>query len=89
MLAGHASGAVPWVLGAEENGVLPGVLVDVQDIAAISQGLQKIFDADYPARSSSGVARARSVFSAQPIAERYIAQYHALIGEPAGIQIHV
>lgn len=79
VVAGQASGAVPWVLGAGQDDTLPGVLVDVQDVAAITQGLQTVFDADYLARSRTGVTRAQAIFSPAAIAEQYLMEYATIL----------
>lgn len=83
VVAGQASGAVPWVLGAGDYDILPGVLIDVRDAGAITQALHTVCDSHYLIRSRNGFTRARAVFSPRPIAEHYIAEYQAIVGNKA------
>lgn len=84
VVAGAASGAVPWVAG---QGILPeplpAVLTDVRSVDALDQAMEKAFDASYGARSAAGVARACTVFSAHAVAQAYLAQYARLLAGAA------
>lgn len=81
VVAGRASGAVPWVIGQGElPEPLPAVLVDVTRVEALEQALEQAFGADYCARSAGGYARARARFSAAAVTDAYFAHYLALVG---------
>ena len=77
VVAGRDSGAVPWVMGADEEGrCAAGVLADVRIPAAISLALATLFDEGYEARSRAGLERVRQNFSAASVIARYEARYN-------------
>ncbi len=83
VVAGRASGAVPWVVGAD---ALTGQsdcaeLVDVADPSAIAGALVRVFDGDYERRSCAGRRRARDGFSAARVAGRYLQLYAGMQGQ--------
>jgi len=86
VVGGRASGAVPWVLGADPaTGATPaGVLTDVADADAMAGALDQAFDAAYAARSAAGLAQARQRFDAAAVADAYLAAYARVLGLPPG-----
>jgi glycosyltransferase involved in cell wall biosynthesis len=76
IVAGRASGAVPWVVGASADGVAAcALLVDVRSAEEICAALAEVFDNGYTARSAAGVARAGSAFTVGTIVKRYLELY--------------
>lgn len=88
VVAGAASGAVPWVVGAG------GMLVDVCDPAAICSAMTTLLD-DAQAYSRCSVAareRAASAFSSRDVAAGYLRIYRRCIGTAGSattLPIHV
>jgi glycosyltransferase involved in cell wall biosynthesis len=80
IVAGNASGAVPWVLGANTAGeTRVGVLADVTSPAAIAAALRKVFDSDYTGRSLAGIERASHLYAPERIALNYEALYRSVL----------
>ncbi len=81
VVAGRNSGAVPWVVGFEEesDGRCCAVLTDISDPGAIASAIDEAFDQHYPKRSASGYARARQLFAPRVISEAYMALYRQLL----------
>lgn len=76
VVAGRASGAVPWVVGASTDGIAAcAVLVDVRSVEEVSAALAEVFDNGYSERSAAGVARARASFTAGEVVTRYLELY--------------
>jgi len=78
VIAGSASGAIPWVLGRDHNSAAAELLCDVRDERAISAMMTRAFDARYRDRSEAGRAEAISRFDSRSIAEQYAQLYRAL-----------
>lgn len=78
VVAGEHSGAVPWVLGAQEGG---GILVDVRSPEEIAQALLSILSdsAVYARYSMKGHARAAKNFSATAVARSYLQHYRDVL----------
>jgi L-malate glycosyltransferase len=92
VLAGRTAGAVPWVLGMQDalDSCDPGVLVDVRSPEAMAQGLRRLFDSDYPRRSSRGREAAAARFAPTAVARSYMGRYaHVLAaaGHPQGASL--
>lgn len=82
VVAGRHSGAVPWVLGGEDESMTAGVLVDVRDPAGVYKGLERVFGPEYEAFSSCGAQQAKARFSAEAVAAAYLEIYrHCLADE--------
>jgi glycosyltransferase involved in cell wall biosynthesis len=83
VVAGQVSGAVPWVLGAENGG---GALVDIRSPEKIAEALLTILgDPDlYVRYSTQGHARASENFSATAVARSYLQHYRDVLAD-AGI----
>lgn len=80
VVAGRYSGAVPWVMGADNEGrCAAGVLTDVRSPQAIAFALKKIFDSEYEKRSLAGFERARDNFSPTIVTKRYEARYKEIL----------
>lgn len=81
IVAGRNSGAVPWVVGANNNpgGVCPAVLTDVREPTALVAAIEQALDADYPLRSAAGYARVRQMFAPAGVSKRYMALYEKLL----------
>lgn len=83
VVAGAASGAVPWVAG---QGALPEplpvVLTDVGSVDALDRALEDAFGANYGARSAAGYRRARAAFSPAAVSQAYLDLYRAVL-QPA------
>lgn len=78
VVAGRNSGAVPWVLGANESGgSFGGLLVDVKSIDCISDALHSIFSESYIQMSSGARSIVFRRFQPSIIAALYCAQYRA------------
>jgi glycosyltransferase involved in cell wall biosynthesis len=75
VVAGHESGAVPWVVGLEDGSEAASLLCDVRDVKAIVQRLECAFDDRYGIRSKAGVARATSLYSAKAVCSAYVECY--------------
>lgn len=86
VVGGRASGAVPWVLGADAatGATAAGVLTDVADAEALAAALAQAFDAGYGARSAAGLAQARQRFGAAAVADAYLEAYARVIGHTPG-----
>jgi glycosyltransferase involved in cell wall biosynthesis len=81
VVAGRASGAVPWVVGEH------GRLLDVQEPAAMAAAMLELL-ADAPLRESLGKAARLSVasrFSAKAVVAQYIALYAQVLATPAAV----
>jgi glycosyltransferase involved in cell wall biosynthesis len=82
VVAGRRSGAVPWVMGADQADAAPGgVLVDPTEPTAIVQGLERAFGKHYAAYSKRAAQRA-TAFSAHNVAIRYTERYGQLLISP-------
>lgn len=87
VVAGQNSGAVPWVLGAENGG---GALVDVRSPGKIAEALLSILadSALYARYSIQGHVRASTYFSSSAVAQSYLEHYRRVLTEagvvPAG-----
>jgi glycosyltransferase involved in cell wall biosynthesis len=81
IVAGAASGAVPWVVGAEEAAdcICSAVLTDVASSEAIRGAIVQAFDECYPERSESGYLRARQMFSPDVVSKSYQELYHQVM----------
>ena len=81
IVAGSQSGAVPWVVGAEETSPdhCSAVLTDVSNPAAIKTAIHKAFDENYAKRSAAGFARARQMFSPSAISSAYLSLYRQIL----------
>lgn len=80
VVAGEASGAVPWVLGAGDA----GVLVDVTKSQDIADAMIRLLgnEAQWQEYSDNGYEHAYGSFRMSAIAEQYIECYKTLIDEP-------
>jgi glycosyltransferase involved in cell wall biosynthesis len=80
-VAGNRSGAVPWVVGADDQSTdyYSAVLTDVSNPAAISAAINTAFDENYPKRSAAGYSRARQMFSPKVISAEYMALYRQIL----------
>ncbi|MFA7315965.1 MAG: glycosyltransferase family 4 protein [Sulfuricella sp.] len=78
VVAGQNSGAVPWVLGAENGG---GTLVDVRSPEEIAEALLEILadPALYASYSTQGRARASMHFSSSAVAQSYLEHYRQVL----------
>jgi L-malate glycosyltransferase len=89
-LAGHRSGAAPWVLGlapdAAERGVdWPqggGLVVDVQSVPAVLDGLHQLAGPQYENWSAAGRAMAAARFAPNAVAARYLAVFDHVLRQP-------
>lgn len=81
IVAGRQSGAVPWVVGIEDNTNVccSAVLTDVSDPDAIVSAITKAFDQNYPDRSAAGCHRARQMFSLDTVTKAYLALYQNIL----------
>ncbi|OQW76915.1 MAG: hypothetical protein BVN35_05680 [Proteobacteria bacterium ST_bin11] len=81
IVAGNASGAVPWVVGAEEAHpfICCAVLTDVASAEAILEAMYRVFDERYPERSESGYLRARQMFAPDVVSRSYQKLYHQVM----------
>lgn len=77
VVGGHASGAVPSVLGDHATRIA-GVLTDVTSSTAMIQALDRVFGPDYEQFSLAGVNRARDVFSSEAVVSAYVSCYQGL-----------
>lgn len=85
VVAGRESGAVPWVMGVDADGFCAtGVLTDVRSPEAIEQALREVFDDRYESRSSAGINRVRSNFSAESIVRQYLNYYGVVLDRSNG-----
>jgi glycosyltransferase involved in cell wall biosynthesis len=77
VVAGAASGAVPWVAGAAQW------LVDVRSPRAIAAALEQALTdpARYAAASRAARERSASRFAPGPVAEAYLALYRQVLEE--------
>ena len=76
VVAGRASGAVPWVAGEPPGGRAgPAVLADVGSPAAIAQALAQVVDADYEGRSAAAIENVRRRFEPSAVAAAYLQHY--------------
>lgn len=87
VVAGQASGAVPWVLGGENGG---GALIDIRSPEKIAEAVLAILGdpALYARYSSQGRTRANALFSPSSVARSYLDHYHRLlnaVGNPVGM----
>lgn len=82
VVAGQASGAVPWVLGAENGG---GMLVDIRSPEKMAEALLTILGdpALYVRYSTQGRARASAHFSSSAVAQSYLEHYHRVLNAGA------
>jgi glycosyltransferase involved in cell wall biosynthesis len=84
LVAGRDSGAVAWVMGADENGLSDaGLLVDVRSAPAIAEALQTLFDNGYPARSQAGIKLANSNYGPAAVAHAYLQRYERILATGA------
>jgi glycosyltransferase involved in cell wall biosynthesis len=84
VVAGQDSGAVSWVLGAENGG---GALVDVKSPAKIAETLLAIL-ADpirYARYSTQGRSRASMYFSSSAVAQSYFEHYRRVLADAGGM----
>lgn len=81
VVAGEASGAVPWVLGADEGNPAASLLCDVSNVDEVFKSIRRAFDAEYSARSEAGVRRAVSRYAPSTIAESYLSKYTAVLAD--------
>ncbi|QWF70708.1 glycosyltransferase family 4 protein [Methylomonas paludis] len=74
IVAGKFSGAVPWVVGADNNDTVScAVLTDINDAHAILTAIEAAMDQDYAIRSAAGFHRARQLFGSIQVADAYLA----------------
>lgn len=79
VVAGHDSGAVPWVLGRiGRDDVECGRTVDVRSVDAIAGALSDVFAANYAEMSSAGRRSATQRFAVPTIAAEYCKRYQQL-----------
>jgi glycosyltransferase involved in cell wall biosynthesis len=80
VVAGAASGAVPWVVGDA------GLLVDIESDEAMAEAMDRILADPLLARrlSEAGRASCSARFSAERVAELYEAQYRAALAGRTG-----
>lgn len=78
VVAGASSGAVPWVTG---DGAA-GLLVDIRSPREIATAAQRLLQDTtlYAKCSLSGFNRAKEIFSAQAVTNRYVEKYREIIG---------
>lgn len=79
VVAGNASGAVPWVLGRDHNSPAAELLCDVRDELAINAMMTQAFDARYKARSDAGRTEATTRFHFRAVTEQYLRIYRSLV----------
>lgn len=77
VVAGNASGAVPWVLNSGEA----GVLVDVADVDSLAESMIKILKNkdEWTSYSQAGFDNAYSRFKASEIVKMYISEYKRVL----------
>lgn len=74
VVAGNASGAVPWVVGDS------GTLCDIRDPANVASALIKALTQErYAAASENGIAAVKARFTTSAVADAFIATYKAAI----------
>ena len=80
IVAGRNSGAVPWVVGYDENSnECCAILTDVSDPDAILAAINTAFDENYEIRSAAGYARSRQLFTPEVITASYMNLYNQVI----------
>jgi glycosyltransferase involved in cell wall biosynthesis len=79
VVAGTLSGAVPWVLGRDNNSPAAELLCDVRDERAISSMIDRAFDARYEVRSDAGRADAARRFDVRTVTAQYLQIYRSLL----------
>lgn len=79
VVAGRASGAVPWVVGPAA-----GMLVDVRDDWAIAHAAKALLsnEAAHAAAARAGRARALAMFQPAGVAAQYLSAYAGVAGRP-------
>ena len=79
VVAGERSGAIPWVTGDGQA----GLLVDVCSAEAVADAVKQLLDRPglYARCSASGRTRAQQVFSQEAVAEAYLLEYRRILGE--------
>lgn len=84
IVAGSDSGAVPWVVGADQrhSAICAAVLTDVCSAPALARALEEVFDSRYGQRSAAGQLRAVTLFAPEPITRAYLEEYHAAMNPP-------
>jgi glycosyltransferase involved in cell wall biosynthesis len=86
VVAGSMSGAVPWVLGAEQGG---GRLVDVRSSQAMTDAILSILSDphDYARYSVHGQARAEAMFSSCVVVNAYLEHYRRVLSAAGGLPV--
>jgi glycosyltransferase involved in cell wall biosynthesis len=79
VIAGSRSGAVPWVMRADEDGFEAGYLVNVQSPNEIADAMERVVGREYPGRSRVARRLAYVRFSADSVADRYFEQYETSV----------
>jgi len=81
IVAGRHSGAVPWVVGIDQetNDRCCAELTDVSNPETIALAIGEAFNHYYPERSASGYARVRQMFAPDVVAEFYSRLYRKLM----------
>lgn len=84
VVAGENSGAVSWVLGAENGG---GALVDIRSPEKIAEAILTILGNPglYERYSTQGYARANAFFSSSSVAHAYLEHYKRVLSDAGGI----
>lgn len=85
VVAGAASGAVPWVVGPVDakSGCAAGVLTDVRDASSIASALAEAFDNRCAVRSAIAVRQTHARFSSKAVVDLYAAEYARVFDDAA------
>lgn len=83
VVAGAASGAVPWVVGPVDpkSGCAAGILTDVRSVSSILAALVEAFDDRYAGRSVLAIHQAHSRFSSKVVIDAYTAHYDQVVDD--------